>query len=88
MRRRKDLKLVKADNQWMLPYWLPTQEEFLKTRGFRKYLPHTARTRVLKIFAVKGQRFPDGYRSKNGTRAEREAKEISSKAGSLDKQSR
>ncbi len=71
MRRLHELSDTIAANQWMLPYWLPTQEEFLKTRGFGKYVPATAKTRINKLFAVKGQRFQHGYTTKNGTRAER-----------------
>lgn len=71
MRRQTNISRIKAANQWMLPYWLLTQEEFLKTRPFMKYVPATAKTRVNKLFAVKGQKFPNGYRSKNGTRSER-----------------
>ena len=64
MRRRRDPDQIKADEQWMLPWWLPTQAQFLKTRGFGKYVPATARTRINKLFARRGMRFPDGYKTK------------------------
>lgn len=64
MRRRQELQETRAANQWMLPYWLKTQEEFLKTRPFGIYVPATAKTRINKLFAVKGQRFPNGYNTR------------------------
>lgn len=67
MRRRPSRDQVKADNQWMLPYWLPTQRQFLKGRPFGQVVPATARTRLNKLFAHRGMRFPDGYRRRRRT---------------------